>query len=411
MPEADICIIGGGAAGLAAAIAAHRKNPSAKIIIIEKKEKLGKKLLATGNGRCNLTNRFCESAPEVIGFFHELGVFTKEEEQGRVYPYSGQAIDVLTAMHSALTTCRSAAQIQIKTLFEASNVTVKNGFIIQVSQIGSQNSKSQIQASQLLLATGGKAAPQFGSTGDGQRLAKNLGHTITKMIPVLTPVECEGDFKALKGVRVRAAVSLLKKGKVIAKETGEVQFMEYGLSGICVMNLSRYLKLDQSSFSDFTFSIDLMPEIGPEELLKELLLRKTAMNQFPQQNLLVSIVPSPLAHRILQDTDIANITANDNMISQMTEIQLKTIAHIIKNLTIPVKSAKGWQFAQCTSGGVALEEIHMDTMESRLIPGLFFAGEIIDYDGPCGGYNLHNAWLTGIKAGRTMAIKCTEFMK
>ena len=384
---ADICIIGGGASGMAAAAAVCMENPGASVCIVEKHGKIGRKLLATGNGRCNFTNTACGNSSEVLDFFSRLGVKAREEEQGRVYPYSGRAEDVLSAFESFL----SSHGVEIVSDFAAESITAssRGGFTVSGGQ-------REITAGKALIATGGKAGPQFGCSGDGYRLARGLGHTVTKLAPALAPVECAGDFGKLKGVRAKAAVSLLKKGEVLKTERGEVQFTEYGLSGICTFNLSRHVSLSGCVFSDYELAADFMPEASTDDTVLELKSRMDGLG-LPPSGMLVSLVPGRLAEYILEKAGISSVAC------EASEGQIESIAGSLKNLRFTVAGVKGWKFAQCTSGGIPTSEINMGTMESKTAKGLYLAGEVIDYDGPCGGYNLHNAWDTGIKAGRAMA--------
>jgi len=376
--NADVCIIGGGVSGIAAAIAARMKDPQASICLIEKKDKIGKKLLATGNGRCNFTNINCETSNEILSFFNMLGIKERVEEQGRVYPYSGKAKDVLHALESYI----NANNIKVYKEFEVENLRINAG---KSTDVLSGNKK--ISALKVLIATGGKAGPQFGCIGDGYKLAREMGHTVTKLLPALSPVECEGEFTKLKGIRVKAKVTLVKNEKVLSTEIGELQFTEYGLSGICILNLSRYIRLEAGKFADYEISADLLYDMNADELEQELKSRKSNNNIMPD-NLLVSIVPEELASFVLSKVN--------------NKEDIKKLAHLLKNLTFTVSGVKGWKFAQCTSGGIPIAEVDINTMESKIIKGLYFAGEIIDYDGPCGGFNLNNAWETGIKAGKAM---------
>ena len=424
----DICIIGGGASGIIAAISARMENPHATIHILEKNDKLGKKLLATGNGRCNFSNTACASSNEILKFFNTLGIKPRVEEQGRIYPYSGQAQDVLNAFEAYL----NMHDIKIHTGFVVENLIVNSDDHIEIIGIA-----KKLSAKNVLIATGGKAGPQFGCIGDGYKIARVLGHTVTKTIPALSPIECEGNFDKLKGIRAKALVKLLnnnmshasennetlvfERDKVIASEIGEVQFTDYGLSGICIFNLSRDIKLgddETSNFSDYMIAVDLLPEMSLIEVERELNVRRDNINISPD-NLLLSLVPKGLFDFVLSQAgvDIAKLNEGDTMLAivcegQIQQIkrifndeQIQKIAYTLKNLTFTVTNVKGWQFAQCTSGGIPASEIDMDTMESKIAKGVYFAGELLDYDGPCGGFNLNNAWDTGIKAGRAMAGK------
>lgn len=377
----DICIIGGGASGLAAAITAGRENPGKSITILEKKETPGKKLAATGNGKCNITNKNCENVQDILSFFDSLGVFTRTDDEGRVYPYSSQARDVVYA----LTKAAEASGVNIKTDLTVEKIEkTEDGFNIKTNG-------GIFTSRKVLVATGGKSAPQFGTTGDGYTFARQLGHAVSRLRPVLTGIEIREDLKDVKGVRVKALVKLLKDSHVIGEEYGEVQFNEDGISGICVMNLSRFITLEEGEtfaegFGRYSVQMDLLPEISSCDLEK-MLERRMAEGVENTEELLVSLVPDKLR----------------KCIAGKQENELCKLIGLLKSFELSVKGTKGWKVAQCTSGGVVMDEIHSDTMESVLVKGLYFAGEVTDYDGPCGGYNLQYAWETGIKAGKAMA--------
>ena len=363
---------------MAAACAAKMENPDVSVCIVEKGGKPGRKLLATGNGRCNFTNSSCDDFTTVLDFFRKLGVMAREEEQGRIYPFSGRAEDVLRAFELFL----GRSGVRIITGFAVDSID----YSIAGEMVVSFGMDQEVRGRKVLLAVGGKAGSQYGCTGDGYKLSREAGHTVTKIIPALSPLECAGDFEKIGGCRAKASVTLLRKGEALHSEKGEVQFGDYGLSGICVMNLSRYIRLDEWELSDYKIACDFVPEMTEDEAVLEL-QRKSEVLSIPYEQLLSSIVPRSLGEHILG----------------MAGGHVRQAAHFLKNTRFTVSGVKGWKFAQCTSGGVLMDEIDPLTMESKIVKGLFFAGEILDYDGPCGGYNLNNAWITGIKAGRAMA--------
>lgn len=412
----EICIIGGGAAGLAAAVSAGRAAAKASggihICILEKKESEGKKLLATGNGRCNITNSCCEKAQEILRFFYSIGVLTREEDEGRVYPYCGQASAVLDALKRE---CESLG-VETVTNFSVTRIeksadcsSKEKDFCNRFDIYGTDHDgkTGHIKADKVLIASGGKAGAQFGCTGDGYKWAKELGHSINRVFPILTPIECVDDISKLKGVRARAEARLYKKDVMLAVEKGEVQFIEDGLSGICIFNLSRFLKMDEQGFSSYEVRLDLIPEMAEADITGVLRDNPYALR---------SLVPEKLGTFLEErrqsaagETRFTGINCgkhgeNAESLRENTDIAgyAEETAKALKNCTFKVKGAKGWRSAQATAGGVSLDELNMETMESRKVKGLFFAGEIIDYDGPCGGYNLQNAWETGIKAGKAM---------
>lgn len=371
----DVCIIGGGAAGLAAAASIDR---GIRTCVIEKNKILGRKILATGGGRCNLTNAGCQGHGATLDFFASHGLQAFPDEEGRYYPYSGRASDVVRTLEDAV----SGADCRVLTDCAAESIEVIDGVTDGGTDGGTEaadagfrvrtSRKETVFAKAVLLAAGGKAAPQFGTTGDGYRLAKDLGHHVTRLYPILTGIRC-GELKDLKGIRARGRVTLLKDGAALAQESGEIQFTEDGISGICVFNLTPLIRAEdgeapQEAFKRYCLELDLAPDFTAEE--------------------------------------IAGRTSSFGILTR--ELADRVDLEHIKAWRLPVLGIKGWRDAQCTAGGILLEEIHRDTMESALIPGLYFAGEILDIQGPCGGYNLQNAWETGMRAAKAISRQIRE---
>lgn len=389
----DICIIGGGPAGISAAIAAIKQNQRISVCMIEKNHTLGKKIYATGNGKCNLSNISCKDSIEVLKFFDNVGIFTRVDDAGRMYPASEQASDVVDALSNILT----ATNIDIK--YNATPISLSTdpeGFQIRLPQ-------ETICCKKLLISTGGKAGPQYGNLGEGYTYAKQMGHHINRTYPVLAPLECEGDFQTLKGIRAKGTASLLHKGDVVATEYGEIQFAEDGLSGICIFNLSRFVRLDPGiapveAMKSYAVSIDFIPHMGQQEVVS-LLKKRTENSEARFENLLLTVVHPGIAADILKK---AGFHPGEKLIG-LSQKQLQAIAMLMKQWECNVTGVKGWKKAQCTGGGIPLSEINPNSGESKLVKGLYFAGEILDYDGPSGGFNLHFAWDSGIKAGKAMA--------
>jgi hypothetical protein len=397
----DICIIGGGASGMAAAISAAQKSPSKDICIIEKKEIPGKKLYATGNGRCNISNRECMDSmdsDDVMSFFGSVGISLKEEEEGRIYPLSGQAADVVLALEKAM----KVNNINIIVNSTVTDAKKENDHFIITYKDKETKKENILISKKLLIACGGKAGPQYGTSGDGYIMAKKMGHTLSAAFPILTPLECEGDFTLLAGVRTPAKATLMRKNKEVAKETGRIQFTDDGISGICIFDLSRHIRIEENApwkkiMAEYSVLLDFFPEKREEELINELLKRKE-IKGFKTEDLLISYLNRSLAAEILKKAG----TVMTKPASKLTEKEIKEVAASMKALCFRIKGKKGWKSAQGTAGGIKIEEIDDNTMGSKIIKGLYFAGEILDHDGPCGGYNLHNAWKTGIKAGKAM---------
>lgn len=418
MKTYDICIIGGGASGTAAAIAASRVNSDSEIVIIEKKETLGKKLAATGNGRCNITNTACAEYSETADFLRGIGIVTREEAEGRVYPYSGQASQVVSALADALESagteilCGDAVVSVKKTGEEKRGMNGADaGFLIETA------SGRRISARKLIAACRRKSCAAYGTSGDGYAWARSFGHTVVRPAPVLAPItldESEYNGKKLKGIRAKCAVALIKDGKPVCKEQGEVQFTEQGVSGIAVFNLSRFLKLESGEAPDegmkrYKISIDFMPDYSESrlsELLSGLMTQRGAAEaQNISSSLLRTIVDDRIAETVLTAVNICTDSKSpkaggkDKSDEQKIEITAKTL----KSMSFTVTGTAGWKAAQCTAGGVALDEIDEMTCGSKIQDGLYFAGEIMDYDGPCGGFNLQHAWTTGRRAGSSAA--------
>ena len=397
MMRYDLVIAGGGAAGLAAAASFIKELKKAgsgrdiRICILEKNDMPGRKINATGGGRCNLTNEACPGKDLTLDFFRSIGIETTRDSEGRYYPYSNKASDVTKALVDAIGTQESGAVCEMRCGFTVkviSRIRAAEGGAEEEAEAGEMGrfmitgmvqtdasetpAMEMIFADRVLIAMGGKAGPQFGTTGDGYTIARTLGHTVTTVFPILTGIECraEGvDFASLKGIRAKGSVILNKDGVPIVRDTGEIQFTEDGISGICVFNLTPHIKAEkrerfQDALKRFSITIDLAPDFTEEQ--------------------------------------VASRGSSFGILTEKLADALDGAASI-KSWNLEITGIKGWRDAQATFGGVALDEIDMDTMESRLVPGLYFAGEIIDAQGPCGGFNLQNAWETGIKAARAIA--------
>lgn len=367
---------------MAAAISAAGQGT--RVRLIEKNEMLGRKLLATGNGRCNLTNTNSKDAENTLRFFTELGLLTRVEAEGRVYPYSEQAAAVQEALISGL----YEREVEILCSAEVQALEMlHSGFRIQTD-------KESLLSDAVILATGGKAGPQYGSTGDGYRFVKAFGHTIVRPMPALVQmVSDQPYFKGLKGVRAKGKVELLRNDRVVNHETGEIQFTEDGLSGICIFNLSRdYVRGDM-------IRIDFLPEYE-EETLEGLLaerarlLESRSLSYFLNGTLHKKLIPVVLAALSLDGS---------GKVSELRREDITKIVRLLKGWRIPVTGTKGWKEAQVTAGGIDLSEVDPHTMESRLVKNLYFAGELLNVDEKCGGYNLQWAWTSGRIAGKSAA--------
>lgn len=409
----DILIVGGGPAGMAAAISAKRSNSKLDVVLIEKNEILGRKLRATGNGRCNITNVNAEGFSEVTSFLSSLGIVTKTNDNGFLYPVSESAADVLDLLELRL------EQLGVKvytgvTALEVSYDSDKTEFVTSVSmgeassQGRSANAlKCTVYSSALVVAVGGKSAPVYGSIGDGYRWLKNLGHTVTRLAPSLAPIECgDTDLSKLSGVRVHAEAKLFKNGEEIHREDGEVQFTKFGLSGICVFNLSKMMKFEQGdTFSNFEIELDLCRDVELGEVLKRTAERvSNTHNEFLESEKLVDVFKTVykegVALEIIRQAGFKTNECAEVLISEEARDKLVASASALE---FQPTGQKGWKEAQCTSGGVITSEVDKSSFESKLVRNLYIVGEILDYDGFCGGYNLNHAFLSGKRAGESVS--------
>ncbi len=418
-----IAIVGGGASGMMSAItAAINFGNGNEMILLEKNNLLGKKLLATGNGRCNFMNQNCtpfdlpsqkggfpspeekekdlfssealsQLGPEKTErFFLQMGVLAREEAEGRIYPYSGQGSVIKEALEAEL--------------FRLAVSIYKNCNVKEIRKTGDffelkLESGKLIFASKVILATGGKAGLQYGSTGDGYMFAKTFGHSIIKPIPALVPLLCgEAGLEDCKGVRAKGKVALRCDGKIIAEDTGEIQFTKDGISGICVFNVSRYVRFkSMNEMSGYSVVLDLLPEYSQEDLLSLLMKKQNRESESSTHFFLKGLIHEKLAIALLKQMKIGE----EELAYKITHSQMKTLAFLLKNWELKITGTKSFKEAQVTCGGVDTKEIHPGTMESLLAFGLYFAGELVDVDGRCGGYNLQWAWSSGYEAGMAAA--------
>lgn len=386
-------IIGGGAAGLCAAVAAARKGD--QVTVLERMDRVGKKILATGNGRCNLLNagplrypgngefaRQVIDYPALKRFFEELGLTLRQEAEGRVYPASGQASSVLDVLRLAM----DRLGVQIITGCQVTGLSKKKDLFT------AQTSQGVFTAQKVIVCGGGKAAPKLGSDGSAYKLLKDLGHEITPLRPALTQFKCESPFlKGLSGIRVKAKVWVTQGAHILAKQEGEALFTDYGVSGVCAMQLSRF-----GQEKNCALHLDLRPALGLEgDALSFLLRRKEAFGDVPMSQFFTGLCVNRLAESLLRVLGIpGSMTAR-----QLFKNQWERLAALIADVPLPIMGVNGFESAQVTWGGAAPWMFDPNTMESLICPGLYAAGEILDVDGDCGGFNLMFAWASGLKAG------------
>lgn len=395
----QIIIIGAGASGLAAGISAAREGAS--VTIMEHTARPGKKLLSTGNGKCNITNlQFPKDAyrgnqpdfvfpalhtvtvSQTMDFFRELGIVLTERN-GYVYPNSGQASTVLEAMLFEL------EHLGVRIMTECPVKEIKKDLTV-ITDHGKH------RGDRIILAAGSMAAPKTGSDGSGYSLASKLGHHIIEPLPALVQLRCkEKWYKQAAGVRTDALVTLKIDGKAAASDRGELQITDYGISGIPVFQISRYAARALNEGRKAEAQLDFLPELSLTELEKLLLTRHRQFGYRPAEEFLHGVLNSKLAKILLKEAGIGR----ESWVKEITEKEIKNLVHCIKELKTIIVSTNTFDQAQVCSGGVDTREVDPVTMESKLIRGLYFSGEILDVDGICGGYNLQWAWSSGITAG------------
>ena len=401
--KADVVIVGGGASGLAAAVELRMSSSDFSLLVIEKMKEPGRKIRATGSGRCNIANTRAAGYDSIKEFFDRIGLVTRSYDNGLVYPYSESASDVAEllidrAMLLGAEIACSEEVISIKTVEKGSATGAR--FSIE-SKYKDEDGEHTIitEADYVILACGGKAGPSYGTTGDGYRLAKELGHSIVTPVPALTGIECrewEEGAISLAGTRMPGVVTLFKKGRLdnpVFREAGEIQFTKYGLSGICIFNMTRHMRLDRSigeGFEDFTIKIDFFPEGDFKAHI--LRMRNLAPPNMPASEILCTVLKDSLSNYVAKGFD------GSKALSELSEGEIDTIYNMVHGLEFHPVKLRGWQDAQVTMGGVSLDEIDEDTSESKIVNGLYITGELADRDFECGGFNLSNAWITGVAA-------------
>ena len=427
----DCVIIGGGAAGMAAAIAAKRSGAQS-VLLIEKNDCLGKKLKQTGNGRCNFTNRnmqvscFRSESPTFIEaflkqfsyedslrFFHSIGVLEKLRGD-YVYPHSDQAKSLVFSLENAMQ--ELGVELMCSTEVKAiRNSGKKENPLFEISCCTEEELKKEkafkagkdlksektfkLQAKKLLVCTGGLAMPSSGSTGEGYRFAEALGHSILSPFPSLCPIYTEEKYtKAWAGVRVDTELSLFEGEKLLFRDRGELQCTDYGISGIVVFQCSRLVHELLEKNGKAMLSLSFFPDFKEEEFLSFLLKRKEERSAQYGRDFLLALLPDKLVSVLFQKAQFPL----DKTLSEISKDKIGELCRLLFHFPFKASKIADFTKAQCTAGGISVSDVHSDTMESKLCPKLYFAGEILDVDGICGGYNLHFAFGSGILSGRAM---------
>ena len=403
----NVIVVGGGAAGMMAAVFAARSGQNVQLL--EKNEKLGKKLFITGKGRCNITNaadiedlftavisnpKFLYSGfysftnQQVIDFFEELGVKTKIERGERVFPVSDHSSDVIAAFSRELKSLGVSVSLhtEVKELLceqdKVCGVLLTNG--------------KKMKADAVIVATGGISYPSTGSTGDGYRFAKETGHRVTELLPSLVPMEVRQWYaKELQGLSLRNIEICITDGKKkLYEEFGELLFTHYGVTGPVILSASSVVGKTLRK-KELTLHIDLKPALSEEQLDKRILREFDANHNKQYKNSIDSLFPAKLKPVMIELSEIEP----EKKVNEITKEERQRLVHLIKDFTMTLTGLRGYNEAIITKGGVSVKEIDPGTMESKIIKGLYFAGEVLDLDAVTGGYNLQIAWSTGYLAG------------
>jgi len=398
-----IIVVGGGAAGMIAAIVAKRNGGD--VILLERNDRVGKKLLATGNGRCNYTNlnidinnyhglnnKFALNAltelnvDKTIEFFEKLGITPADEDNGKVYPLSFQSSSMLDVLRYEI------AHLGIELITEAfvSDIKKKKSFTIRLKD------GRTFQGDGVILATGGMAMPVSGSDGSGYTIAKNLGHTVTEIFPGLVQLKLEGNiFKQVNGVKFIGVAGIYNKNNLIVEDTGDILFTDYGISGPPILQISRKAIELMNKGIDIELRISIIHTRTKDELVEYLNKRFENMPTKTMEEGLVGLINKKLILPILKEL---NIDKNINL-DKIESKDVEKLAQILTSWPFKIIGNKGWGQAQVTAGGVNTNEVNSNTMESKIVDGLYIVGELLDIDGDCGGFNLQWAWSSGYVAG------------
>lgn len=407
----DIIIAGAGASGLTAGI--HAARNGAHVLILEHMERAGKKILATGNGKCNFTNEkqgiayyngknpaFVLPAlrqfglSETLVFFDELGVYPKKKKNGCYYPSSGQAVSVLEAL-----------------LMECRRLNVRIAYNVGIREIKKEKEGFSFHTKQgifesrcCIIATGGKSAKKTGSDGSGNLYIEKFGHKLTDIVPALVQLQGKQSFlKEIAGIRADGKVSIYIEKEKIAEDTGELQLTEFGVSGIPAFQVSRCASQALLEGKKVFATLNFLPDLSrgeAQDLMERRFLCYGKGKKAAQA--LIGLFPDKLNLVLLKEARISP----DKAAGDCTIEELKCLAEKSQDLRVDITGTKGFDHAQVSAGGVDTSEVNPTTMESRLIPGLYFAGEVLDVDGMCGGYNLQWAWSSGYIAGTSAAFVC-----
>lgn len=397
-----IIIIGAGPSGIIAALQAVKKH---EVILLERNEQCGKKILLTGNGKCNYWNEKIDvtkyqtddvnilekildktNQENVFEYLESIGIYPRVKN-GYYYPYSNQASSIRKILLSEL----KRQKIEIITDFKVENIYYENKKFLITSNHG-----KVLQADKIILATGSKATPKTGSDGSGYILASKLGHTVNTVTPALSPLIAKENFlKDWNGVRAEVKISLYINDKKIKEETGEIQLTNYGISGICTFNISGIVSKNLKLNNDVYVKINFFPYFN-SDFYNFLEIRNKKMKDHTIEELLESIINYKLMFVLLKK---ANINKSDKW-DDLSKKEKMKLCNTIEAFKLKIYDTADFDKAQVCTGGISLKEINSNTMESKIVPNLFLVGELLDVDGNCGGFNLAFAWISGYLAGK-----------
>lgn len=403
--KTEIAVIGGGASGLMAAITA--KKSGKEVVILERKDRILKKVLITGNGRCNITNVNANisnyfgknifsvenilnkfTPQNTMDFFNGLGIVCNEENRGKVYPLSGQASSVVDALRFEA----EKLGIKIETEFYVRKIE-KDGFKFRIYS----EDRKKIEAGRVIIAAGGQSYPELGSNGSGFELAKELGHSVTKLSPSIVQLKTEkNQVKGLQGIKTDVAVTAYGDNKKICTYDGELLFTDYGISGNVVFNISFVMPL----YKNVEFEIDFMEKFDYNELYEMLKERKRILSHLTMENYFNGMINKKLGQFL---SKVSGIEKLSKPVKDLNDSDIRKLCTVLKKNRVKILETTGFKNAQVTAGGVSLDEVNTETLESKIVKGLYFSGEVLDVYGECGGFNLQWAWASGHIAGENAA--------
>lgn len=403
--KTEIAVIGGGASGMIVAITARKSGK--EVVVLERKDRILKKVLITGNGRCNITNvnanisnyfgKNISSVENILNsfnpqdtmdFFNGLGIICNEENRGKVYPLSGQASSVVDALRFEA----ERLGVRIETEFYVRKIE-KEGFKFKIYS----EERKKIEAGRVIIAAGGQSYPELGSNGSGFELAKELGHSVTRLSPSIVQLKTEKhQVKGLQGIKTDAAVTAYGDNKKICTYDGELLFTDYGISGNVVFNISFVMPL----YKNVEFEIDFMEKFDYNELYEILKERKKMMSHLTMENYFNGMINKKLGQFL---SKVSGIEKLSKTVKDLNDSEIRKLCTVLKKYRIKILDTTGFKNAQVTAGGVSLDEVNSETLESKIVKGLYFSGEVLDVYGECGGFNLQWAWASGYIAGKNAA--------